>query len=265
MMKNNLFSHIFHAAFLIFMAMPLVAVIFMSFTSKGYMAFSPLDEMSLRWYYEVFNSEVYMEAFRTSLTLGIVSSTIACIISIPACIALAKYDFYGKDLINSFLLSPLMIPHIVLGIAFLKFFSTVGIPKSFFGLVVAHIILVSPYAMRLILAVVYSLDKNIDNAALSLGSNKFMITFKITLPLLLSGIVSGWLISFIQSFDELTMTIFLTPSDAITLPVKMYTDIDESLTPMITAVSGVVIFGVVTLMFIIDKFFGLEKVLIGKK
>jgi putative spermidine/putrescine transport system permease protein len=247
------------------MVMPLLAVVLMSFTSKGYMSFSAWNEMSFRWYYEVFQNEAYMDSLLTSITLGAIASTIACIIAVPACIALAKYDFYGKDFINSFLLSPLMIPHIVLGIAFLKFFSTVGISKSFLGLVIAHIVLISPYAMRLILAVVYSLDRNIDNAALSLGSNKFMITLKITLPLLLPGIVSGWLISFIQSFDELTMSIFLTPSNLITLPVKMYNDIDENLTPLITAVSGVVIFGAIALMFIIDKFFGLEKVLIGKK
>ena len=265
MTKNGIFSYLFHVLFLLFMVMPLLAVLYMSFTSKGYLSFSPLDELSLRWYYAVFNNAIYMDAFKTSIILGGVSATVACIIAIPACIAIAKYDFYGKNFINSFLLSPLMIPHIVLGIAFLQFLSVVGITKSFLGLILAHIILVSPYAMRLILAVVYSLDRNIDNAALSMGASKFKIIFKITLPLLIAGISSGWLISFIQSFDEVTMTVFLTPVDAMTLPVKMYNDIDEDLNPIITAVSGIVIFGAFTLMIIIDKFFGLEKVLIGKK
>jgi len=265
MTKNGIFSYLFHVLFLFFMVMPLLAVVYMSFTSKGYLGFSPLDELSLRWYYEVFNDDIYMDAFKTSIVLGFISSTIACLVAIPACIGIAKYNFYGKNFVNSFLLSPLMIPHIVLGIAFLQFFTSVGITKSFMGLMLAHAVMISPYAMRLILAVVYSLDRNIDNAALSMGASKLKIIFKITLPLLVAGIASGWLISFIQSFDEVTMTIFLTPIDATTLPVKMYNDIDENLNPLITAVSGIVIFGAFSLMIIIDRFFGLEKVLIGKK
>lgn len=265
MTKNGKFAYLFHILFLLFMVMPLAAVLYMSFTSKGYLSFSPINKLSLRWYYEVFNNTQYMHAFKTSITLGGLAATIACIIAIPACIAIAKYNFHGKNFINAFLLSPLMIPHIVLGIAFLQFFTAVGVTKSFAGLLLAHIILVSPYSMRLILAVVYSLDRNIDNAAISMGASKIKIALKITLPLLLAGIVSGWLISFIQSFDEVAMTIFLTPVDFVTLPVKMYNDIDQNLNPLITAVSGIAIFGAFSLMIIIDRFFGLEKVLIGKK
>jgi len=265
MKKNSIYAYFFHIAFISFIMMPLVAVLLMSFTSQGYLAFSPLSKLSIRWYHELFQNDIYMQAFKVSIKLGILASTAACIIAVPASLAIAKHDFYGKNFINSFLLSPLMIPNIILGIALLRFFSIIGITKSFTGLFIAHTLFVSPYAMRLVLAVAYSLDKALDNAASSLGASKFRIILKITLPLLIPGIISGWLISFIQSFDEVTMSLFLTPSSAVTLPVQMYTDIDENLSPLITAVSGVAIFGAFALMIIIDRFFGLEKVLIGSE
>ena len=157
-----------------------------------------------------------------------------------------------------------MIPHIVLGVAFIKFFSVINIAGTFLGLVLAHVILVMPYAMRLMLSVIYALDKNLDNAALSLGANRIKIFIRITFPLLIPGFVSAWLISFIQSFDELTMSIFLTSAQEVTLPVRMYLYIEESIDPLILSVSSVVIFGAFILMVLLDKFFSLEKILVGK-
>ena len=134
-----------------------------------------------------------------------------------------------------------MIPHVVLGIAFLRFFTLIGLGGTFLGLVLAHIVIVFPFALRLTLASAIGMDRAIEQAAMSLGASDWIVFRRITLPLILPGVISGWALAFIQSFDEVTMTVFIAAPGTETLPVRMFLYIQDNIDPLVTSVSACVI------------------------
>lgn len=263
MRKLGPLALIFHTVFVLFIIAPLVMVIAVSFTSNGYLSL-PTDGLSLRWFYAILDNPDFIDAFWMSVWLAFISASIAVMISVPASLAIARHKFFGRDAISAFLLSPLMIPHLVMGVAFLQFYSTVGIGGTFFGLVSAHVVLVTPYALRLALASVTGMSNDAENAALTLGASKFTVFRRITFPLILPGVAGGWLLSFIQSFDELTMSVFVASPSTQTLPVKMYHHIEQTIDPLIASVSTVLIVLTFLVMLVLDRFYGLDKIFIGK-
>ncbi|MEO1747124.1 MAG: ABC transporter permease, partial [Pseudomonadota bacterium] len=132
-------ARIFHAIFICFILAPLVMVVAVSFTDKGYLSL-PTDGPSLRWFWAILDNPQFISAFWMSVWLGLVSATVAVLISVPAALAIARKKFVGREAIAAFLLSPLMIPHLVMGVAFLQFYSQIGLGGSFFGLAAAHIV-----------------------------------------------------------------------------------------------------------------------------
>lgn len=263
MRKLSPFALIFHGIFVLFIIAPLVMIIVVSFTDKGYLSL-PTNGLSLRWFYAILDNPDFIDAFWMSVWLALISASIAVIISVPAALAIARNKFVGRDAISAFLLSPLMIPHLVMGVAFLQFYSTVGLSGTFFGLVAAHVVLVTPYALRLALASATGMSMDAEHAALTLGASKFTVFRRITLPLILPGVAGGWLLSFITSFDELTMSVFVASPSTQTLPVKMYHHIEQTIDPLIASVSTVLIVLTFLVMLILDRFYGLDKIFIGK-
>ena len=148
MTRNGPLALLFHTLFVIFMLAPILAVCFVAFTPEGYLSF-PTNGLSLRWFRAIARYPEFITAFWTSIWLGAVSSTIALGLSVPAALAIARYDFTGREAFTALLMSPLMIPHVVLGIAFLRFFTQIGLGNTFLGLVLAHIVIVLPFALRL--------------------------------------------------------------------------------------------------------------------
>lgn len=263
MQNLGLTARIFHTVFVIFILAPLVMVIAVSFTDKGYLSL-PTDGLSLRWFKAILDNPDFIDAFWMSVSLAVISASVAVIISVPAALAIARHKFAGRDIIAAFLLSPLMIPHLVLGVAFLQFYSTIGLGGSFYGLAAAHVILITPYALRLALASATGLSTEAENAALTLGASKFTVFRRITLPLILPGVAGGWLLSFITSFDELTMSVFVASPATQTLPVRMYHHITQTIDPLIASVSTVLIVLTFLVMLILDRFYGLDKIFVGK-
>ena len=156
-----------------------------------------------------------------------------------------------------------MIPNVVLGIAFLRFFSEIGVGGSLTGLVLAHIIFVFPYALRLTLASATGMDRAIEQAAISLGAGEWTVLRRITVPLILPGLVSGWALAFIQSFDEVTMTVFVAAPGTATLPVRMFLYIQDNIDPLVTSVSACVIAITALALIVLDRLYGLERLLSG--
>lgn len=254
---------IFHALFVAFILAPLLMVIAVSFTDKGYLSL-PTDGLSLRWFHAILENPDFITAFWISIWLGLLSASIAVVIAVPAALAIARRRFAGRDVIAAFLLSPLMIPHLVLGVAFLQFYSQIGMGGTFFGLTAAHVILITPYALRLALASATGLPQDAENAAFTLGASKFTVFRRITLPLILPGVAGGWLLSFITSFDELTMSVFVASPATQTLPVRMYHHIAQTIDPLIASVSTVLIVLTFAVMLILDRLYGLDRVFVGK-
>jgi len=256
-------ARIFHVLFVLFIMAPLLMVIAVSFTDKGYLSL-PTDGLSLRWFKAIWDNPEFIDAFWMSVWLALISASVAVLISVPAALAIARYRFAGRDLIAAFLLSPLMIPHLVLGVAFLQFYSRIGLGGSFYGLAAAHIILITPYALRLALASATGLSADAEHAALTLGASKFTVFRRITFPLILPGVAGGWLLSFITSFDELTMSVFVASPATQTLPVRMYHHITQTIDPLIASVSTVLIILTFLVMLVLDRLYGLDKIFVGK-
>jgi putative spermidine/putrescine transport system permease protein len=263
MSRNGPIALIFHALFVVFMLAPIVVVCWVAFTPEGFLSI-PITNFSLRWFKALANYPEFVHAFGVSLWLGALSSFVSLLFAVPAALALSRYRFRGRETLSALFLSPLMIPHVVLGIAFLRFFTSVGIGGTFFALLIAHIIVVFPFALRLTLAAATGMDRSVEMAAVSLGADGWTMFRRVTLPSILPGIVSGWALAFIQSFDDLTMTVFLAAPGAETLPVRMFLYIQDNIDPLVTSVSASVIAITMTVLVLLDRLYGLDRVLTAK-
>ncbi|PZN98159.1 MAG: ABC transporter permease [Hyphomicrobiales bacterium] len=262
MRRNGPLALIFHGLFVVFMLAPLLIVCVVAFTPEGYLSL-PTRGPSLRWFRAILDYPEFIRAFRDSLWLAALSSTIAIGLAVPAALAIARYRFPGREAITALFMSPLMVPHVVLGIAFLRFFTQIGISGSFVGLVLSHVIVVIPFALRLVLAASYGIDRRIEHAAVSLGAGTATVFRRVTLPLILPGVVSGWLLAAINSFDEVTMTVFIASPATVTLPVRMFLYIQDNIDPLIAAVSACLIAMTAILLFALDRLFGLDRLFVG--
>jgi putative spermidine/putrescine transport system permease protein len=263
MSRNGPLAIAFHSCIVAFMLAPIVVVCLVAFTPEGYLSL-PLHEFSLRWFRAIARYPEFVSAFWTSLWLGAFSSALALLVAVPAALALARYRFRGRDLLAGLFLSPLMIPHVVLGVAFLRFFTQIGLGGRFAGLILAHLVIVCPFALRLTLASATGMDRAIEQAAISLGASDWAVFRRVTLPLIAPGMVSGWALAFIQSFDEVTMTVFVAAPGTETLPVRMFLYIQDNIDPLVTSVSACVIAVTVVALICLDRLYGLDRLLVGQ-
>ena len=234
-----------------------------SFTDKGYIAL-PFDGASWRWYAAIWEATDFIDSFKLSVLLGVLSATAAVALAVPAAMAIAWHRFIGRDAILGLLLSPLMVPPIVLGIALLRLFTHLGASGTIWSLAAAHTMIVFPYVLRLVVAAATGYDHALSQAASSLGASFWTVFRRIELPQLLPGIAGGWVIAFITSFDELTMSLFVSGVGTSTLPVRMYNHIANTIDPLLASISTVLIVMTLALMIILDRTLGLDRVLGGK-
>lgn len=263
MRRNGPLALAYHALFVLFMLAPIAVVCIVAFTPDSHLSF-PTTEFSLRWFKAIAQYPEFMRAFWQSVWLGALSSGLALVFSVPAALAVARYRFTGRDALMALLQSPLMIPHVVLGIAFLRFFTEIGLSGTFLALVLAHVIIVFPFALRLTLASATGMNPAVEQAAASLGAGEGTILRRITLPLVAPGLISGWALAFINSFDELTMSVFISTPRIETLPVRMFLYIQDNIDPLVTSVSAAVIAVTLVALIVLDRLYGLEALLIGK-
>ncbi|MBB0022426.1 ABC transporter permease [Ralstonia pickettii] len=263
MQKNGPLALIFNALVITFMLAPLVIVCIVAFTPEETLTL-PTSHFSLRWFDQVLHHPDFVQSFWNSLWLGLAAATLSTALAVPAAMAIVRFRAPGLQYLQGVFLSPLIIPHLVLGVALLRMFSLVGGQGSFGWLIFAHALIVTPYTMRLVMAALVGFDHSVEHAAYSLGASSLTVFRRMTLPMILPGITGGWLLAFINSFDELTMSIFVVSPATVTLPVRMYMYATESLDPMMAAVSALIVFLTLALMLLLDKVYGLDRILIGK-
>ena len=263
MQRNGPIALMFHTLVVSFVLAPLVVICLVAFTPENTLSM-PWNGFSLRWFEAIFAHPDFDASFRNSLWLATLSATLAVLLAVPAALAIDRMAFPGRDALNALFLSPLIIPHLVLGVAILRLFALLGATGSFSWLVASHIIIVTPYVMRLVLASLSGLDRSVEAAALTLGAPPHTVFIRVTAPMILPGMTGGWLLAFINSFDELTMSIFVTSPQTVTLPVRMYMYATESIDPMMAAVSALMIALTAVAMLVLDRMFGLDKILVGK-
>jgi len=219
---------------------PIVVVIILSFNPLEFASF-PMEGFSFRWYVRLAQNQAIITAFKTSLILGFITSMISTAIAIPAAMAFVRYDFPGKNTLNTLLLSPIMIPEVVLGVALLLFLRWLQLPKSFALLLIGHVVLTLPYVLLIVQARLVGIKKEYEEAAKSLGANAFQTFREVTFPLLLPAILAGGLFSFTISFDDITATLFWATAQSQTVPVKIFSMLRNSISPEINALGAVMI------------------------
>ncbi|PRD44721.1 ABC transporter permease [Phyllobacterium phragmitis] len=264
MQKNGPVAILFHTLVVAFVLAPLVVICLVAFTPENTLTI-PTTQFSLRWFRAILDYPDFVTAFGNSLWLATIAATLSAVIAVPAALAIDRYHFAGRDALNALFLSPLIIPHLVLGVAFLRLFALIGVTGSFGWLVLSHVIVITPYVLRLVIAALSGLDRSAEQAAMTLGASRWTVFRRITLPMILPGVTGGWLLAFINSFDELTMSIFVTSPATVTLPVRMYMYATESIDPMMAAVSALMIALTAIAMLVLDRMFGLDKILVGEK
>ena len=224
----------------IFMFTPIVVVMVLAFNPQQFGIF-PMQGFSLRWFVKLAHNDSIIHAFQNSMVLGSLTAVISSVIGILAALAFIRFEFPGKNTINTLLLSPIMIPEVVLGVALLLFLRFLQQPKSFVLLLIGHVVLTLPYVLLIVQARLVGIKKEYEEAAKSLGANAFQSFYEVTLPLLLPAILAGALFAFTISFDDITATLFWATARNQTVPVKIFSMLRNSISPEINALGAVMI------------------------
>jgi putative spermidine/putrescine transport system permease protein len=245
---------------LVFLVLPAAVVSIAAFNDKAILSFPP-QAWSWRWFAKAIAYPDFREGFHNGLIVTAWSSTIALVIGALFALALDRYRFRFKNLTEAVLLSPLVIPHFTIGLGFLILAAQIGWTRGFAVVVVCHVVLVLPFVLRSVYVSLRNLDPKLELAAASLGAPPLRVLLTITLPLLLPGLISGWLFAAILSFNEFTASLFVTAQRTQTLPVAMYNYVREFADPSMAALSVMYIAGTACLIVFANAFLGLGKVL----
>jgi putative spermidine/putrescine transport system permease protein len=247
-------------------ALPLVFVSWLAFFRNEVVSFPP-EGYTLRWFGNILDQNNFVGGFLTSLQVGLVAMVGGIAIGVPAGLGIARRRFVGRETVNTLLLLPLVVPGVVAGAAIYVFQVEVevatGLPlvAALPGLVLAHVMITVPWAVRLIAASLAGLDRSAEEAAMNLGAGPVRTFFRVTLPLIRPGIVAAALFSFIISFGNLEMTLFLIGPGRTTLPIAILQYLEWRIDPTIAAVSFLQICLIGGGMVLTDRYVALAKVL----
>jgi putative spermidine/putrescine transport system permease protein len=234
-----------------FLVIPILVIIPLSFNSEPYFTY-PMPGFSLRWYEEFFNSPQWLLGLNNSIIVGIFATLVASVLGTLAALGLNRGEFPGKPLIMGVLISPIIVPIVITAAGMFYFYSRLGLTGTLAGLVFAHATIGVPFVIITVSATLAGFDNNLVRAGASLGAGPVKTFFKITMPLILPGIVSGGLFAFITSWDELVIAIFLAGTEEHTLPRRMWSGIRELLSPTIMAVATLLILTSIALMVVME-------------
>jgi len=237
---------------------PLLVVVVISFTSGAGVDFPP-PGFSLRWFDYIANRPEFVSGTVNSLVLAVIATIGALILGMLASLAMVRYSFRGKQIVEGLFLAPLIVPSLIIGVSLLYFFSTIGFMDSFQRLVLAHLILTVPYTIRSITATLYGLDPAFEEASRVMGANQLRTFTKVLLPLLRPGIVVACLFAFIISFDNFNLSIFLINANTVTLPVRILTYLQFQFDPSVAAISTVLLAGTVLVLAVAERTVGLTR------
>lgn len=246
--------NIYLAVILLLMYVPIVMVIIYSFNESKIN--SVWGGFSLRWYEELFADRSMFEALRNSLILAVTSSVAAAVIGTLGAFGMTKMKLKANGVVEYISTLPIMIPEIILGMVFLVFFSLIGVPFGMMTLIIAHTAFCIPYVFMLVKARLVGMDKSLAEAALDLGAGPARAFKDITLPLITPAILSGMMLSFAMSFDDVIISIFVTGANTNTLPIKIYTQLKTTVSPTINALC--------TLIFVLTVVICIAAGLVGR-
>ncbi len=249
---------VFSAAVYAFVLAPIAVVLASSLTAAEYTSFPP-QGLSLRWYAEIPRHPEFLDSFRVSLVVAAVTGALATALGTLAALALARHRFRGHDALGTLFLSPLMLPTIVLGIALLQFYTLTGITRTPLALVCGHLVITVPYVIRLVAASLAGFDRTLELAAGTLGATPWQAFRRVTLPLIAPGVAAGAAFATLVSFDDVSVALFLTGPTTVTLPVRIFSYIEQTFDPLVTAVCSILIVLTAVVVIVVERAIGLGR------
>ncbi|GAB5468456.1 MAG: ABC transporter permease [Rhodospirillales bacterium] len=249
---------LYAALVLLFLQVPVVIVVLASLTETSYPTVPP-QGLTLKWYGDVLGDSSYLRAIGFSAVLALVSTFLSLAIGTAAAYALIRRAVPASHAIATALMAPLVFPAVVIAVALLQFYTLVGVRGTFGALVAAHILITVPYVVRSVLASLGGADATLEDAARTLGAHPWNAFRLVTLPLIKPGLVAGGIFSFIVSFDNVPVSIFLVSVRQTTLPVKLFTAVEHGVDPGIAAVSTLLILVTGLALVVAERWVGFHR------
>lgn len=235
---------------------PLIVLIGVSLNAGVEQHFPP-QGLSLRWYANLVNRDGFIRALRMTLLLATASTISSVIVSVLVALAIVRHRFPGRDALLTAIMSPLIVPQVVVGMAFLITLSSLGVFSSLISLMLLHSIIALPFAARAIVAALTGARVSLEEAARSLGAPPWKAFLLITVPLIRPGLLTGAVFAFVTSFENFTATQFLV-WDRTTLPVEIYTFVQTENDPTGAAISSAIVLSVCVLALVLNRLLGLD-------
>src|SRR5262250_317136 len=247
-------------AILGFLLLPALVVTLAAFNSRAILSFPP-ESWSWRWFVKALAYEDFQAGFHNGLIVTGWASSIALVVGAAFALALERYEFRFNRALETVLLSPLVVPHFTVGLGFLILAAQLGMARGYALIIACHVVLVLPFVLRSVYISLRNLDQRVELAAASLGAPPHRVLTTVTVPLLVPGLVSGWMFAAILSFNEFTASLFVTVQRTQTLPVALYNYVREYADPSMAAISVMYIVATATVLTLANAFLGLAKVL----
>lgn len=228
--------------------LPIIVLVVMSFNESkiGY----NWGGFSLKWYESLFNNQAMLDAFWHSIVLGLVAATVSTLIGTLTALALHRYKFRGKGLLNGLLFVLMMSPEIVLAISLLVLFLLIGLQLGFVSLLLAHITFCLPFVVITVFARLSSLDERLMEAARDLGASEATMVRTVLIPVILPAVMAGWLLAFTLSLDDVVVSTFVTGPSYEILPLRIYSMVRVGLKPEVNAIGTLLLVASLVLVII---------------
>ena len=230
-----------------FLILPILVIVPLSFNSQPYFTFTAemlafeADAYSLRWYKTIVENPNWLLAIQNSFIVGIFATIVATLLGTVAAVGLASSEMPFRRTITALLLSPMIVPLIIIAAGMFFFYTRFGLVGTFPGLIIAHAALGIPFVIVTVTATLVGFDRSLYNAGLSLGTGPVRTFMRVVLPLIRPGVISGALFAFVTSFDEVVLVLFLAGPDQRTIPRQMFSGLREQINPTILAVATLLI------------------------
>ncbi len=246
-----------------FLLAPVALVFPISFSNDPFLAFPP-QSWGVKYYLELPGKAVLVDALKISLMLAALVMALSLAIAVPAAYAIVRLELPGRDWLLSLLTAPLLLPSIVLGLAILLVFVRLDLLATYPGLVIAHLVITLPYALRVIATALTTLPPAIEDAAASLGAPPFTVFRRVTLPMMVPGMLAAAALSFLVSFDEVVISLFVVGPRLSTFPVEIFRYVEARTDPLIAAASAILILGTALCVLVLERSIGITQAL-GRK
>lgn len=225
----------------LFLYLPIIVIVVFSFnTSKRNIVF---EGFTLDWYAGLFRNSALLSAFGNTMIVASASTLLSCIIGTFAAIGMYRYRFKGRRMVDMLLYVPVVIPEIVLGIALLSMFALAQVPLGLVSLIIAHTTFCIPFVVFTLRARLAGYDQSVEEAAMDLGATRWRVFRHITLPILLPGIVSGGMLAFTLSIDDVIISYFTNGPGSTTYPLKVWEMVKSGVSPDVNALSTLILLG----------------------